>query len=256
VVAVLAVAVAIQQFGALSCSAPRLAKEISVPGTFGQAFLSAEQPAKGPRSVLISESGDNPAAGVTGTLFVSLEGGKSVFDAQRTLSSGTFGPVAPFTTGALTFTALPACTGSPDARNGSFSGRLTVRDPVLGNLTLTGSSASFAFIASGTALPGTCNGTGAMPPTASFIDGCDTPGSCSTADATNTVTFYDTSDAGTGTITSESLSFGDGSAPVSMPVGGQVTHIYAAGTYTATLTITDGQGRTYTATQPVYVANS
>jgi hypothetical protein len=151
----------IERFGELKCKEPKPPEDISVVGTFdqGQLFLSGDQPRKGKRLVLLSAFGDNPAAGVTGSMLMSLMGGKSLFDARSDLSSARIGSVAPFTRGAMSFTALPACPGSPNARNGAFSGALTMTDPVLGTITLVGSSAALPFIAIGDAIPGTCNGS-------------------------------------------------------------------------------------------------
>jgi hypothetical protein len=152
------VTVAIERFGALRCTTPRAPKEINVLGTFGQVLLSGSQPRRGLRNVFIDAGGDDPAPGVNGNLFVSLEGGKSLFSARKDMSSAHFGAVKHFTSGSLTFSALPACPGSPNARNGSFSGAMTVDDPGLGAFTLVGSSASLPWIARGNAIPGTCNG--------------------------------------------------------------------------------------------------
>jgi LPXTG-motif cell wall-anchored protein len=73
--------------------------------------------------------------------------------------------------------------------------------------------------------------------------------------ATNTGATYTFSAAGStdsdGRITGYAWDFGDGSAPTA---GEQVVHAYAAaGTYTVTLTVTDDDGATTTATREVVV---
>jgi hypothetical protein len=237
----------------VNCATPG-STGITVYGTFGPVSLSASQPGTGPRSVLISENGAKPASGISDNFTLAVKGGTSVFNAAPDLSSATIGGAAPFLSGSLAFTGLPACVGSPGARNGSFGGTLVAHDPVLGTLTLVGASATTTFIALGSAFPGACNGPNAQPATAKFTNLCSGPGICSAA-GTTTDQFYDESDPGTqGPIVSEVWSFGDGSAPVSIPSGSTVTHAYTkAGTYTVTLTMTDGQGVQHAATGTSYI---
>jgi hypothetical protein len=148
--------------GGLSCKPAKATGGINLFGQFGPDLsLSASEPATGPSEVYVFGDGDDaPARGITGSLAVSLEGAGSLFSAPSTLDSATVGAVAPYTSGSLAFSALPACPGSPDARNGSFSGTLTIDDPVLGTLALIGSQATIADISRDNAEPGDCDGLG------------------------------------------------------------------------------------------------
>jgi hypothetical protein len=234
------------------CTAPARSDE-TVLGNFGGVGLSATQPANGRRSVLISESA-KVTGRITDSFVLDARGGSSLFDAARDLGSAKIGGEGSALTGSLTFTALPPCAPGLSARNGSFSGTLVAQDPVLGTLMLSGAGATHASIALGAAVPGTCNGPGSTPPTARFSNFCSGPGFCSVSGANNADMYFDESDPGSGSIVSESWNFGDGSAPVSGPVGLSVSHAYAnPGTYTVTLTITDGQGLQYTTTGTAYI---
>ena len=241
--------------GNYSCNAAGRS-DVTVFGTLQLATISAIQPPKGRRSVFISVPGVGLPGGIKDEFELFAQGGKAVFNAPSNLDSATIGPERPYLTGSLSFTALPRCSATVAARNGSFSGVIEVHDPVLGNYGLIGSSASSAFIALGSAFPGSCNGIGSTAPAAAFTDVCSAPGTCSVSTGTNTDTFYDESTPGSETITSESWNFGDGSAPVSGPIGGQVSHTYASpGTYQVTLTITTSQNQTLTATGSSYIGS-
>jgi len=227
---------------------------VTVFGDLQLATISALQPRKGQRSIFITVPGTGLPGGIKDDFDLFAQGGKSVFNAPSSLDSATIGAERPYLTGSLSFTALPPCSTKVAARNGSFSGTLAVHDPVLGNYGLIGSSASAAFIAVGSAYPGSCNGIGSTPPSAAFTNLCSAPGTCTVTGGFNTDTFYDESSAGSEAITSESWNFGDGSAPVSGPVDGSVSHTYASpGTYTVTLTITTSQDQTITATGTSYI---
>jgi hypothetical protein len=236
-------------------SAPEAGTVLS--GRFGSLGLAAIEPARGERTVSIEAAGsDAPARGVTGELLVRLAGGPSLFDVSSGLAGATVSGAAPFTRGALSFSSVPACAGYPGARNGTFGGTLTVLDPVRGALSLVGPSASEGALTIGRAKPGPCNGIGSTPAHAGLDADCTAPGTCSVAKGTNTVLFDDTSDPGSGTIQREAITFGDGSPAAAMPVGGSVNHRYASpGTYTATLTIVDGQGSPHTASVSVYIGS-
>jgi hypothetical protein len=244
--------------GNFSCK-PTGNNDISLFGIFGpspNAFVSGTQPPRGQRSVLISVTGAPLAGGITDEFGLYSQGASKVFNAASTLSSATIGAAAPYMTGSLTFTALPPC--SPGAgRNGSFSGALVVHDPVLGVVTIAGSAATDASIALGSATPGFCNGYGSSPAVPSFTDTCSVSGDCSLSDlpGSNVVQFFDSTDAGSQTVTGESWNFGDGSPAVSGSLDQTVTHTYPATvkTYTATLTVTTSAGQVLTATQPVYI---
>jgi hypothetical protein len=244
----------LQRFGTLSCH-PSGATDVTVLGTFGGLTLSATQPAKGRRSVLISGTGATLAGGIKDEVFLDAVGGSSLFNVAPSLASATIGKAGSLLEGSMTFTGLPACAGSPGARNGSFSGSLVVRDPVLGSLTLAGSQATDGFIAMGSAVPGQCNGPNSTPATAAFTNQCSGPGICSVSSHSNTDMFVDESDPGTqGPIKSETWNFGDGTSAPGIPVGAPVSHTYAiAGTYTVTLTLIDGQGVTHKATETSYI---
>jgi hypothetical protein len=244
----------LDSYGNFACK-PSGSADISVNGTFGPLFLSATQPPRGLRSVLISGNAAPPATGITDTFLLYAEGTSKLFNAASNLSSATIGAAGSVLTGSLTFSGLPVCTGSSGAANGSFGGAMVLHDPVLGAITLTGSAATEAFIDIGSAIPGSCNGSGAVQPTVGFTNLCSSPdAACSVSAGTNTDSFYDESDAGTETITSETWSFGDGSAPVAGAVDGSVSHTYAKpGTYTVTLTITTSQGQTLQATGSSYI---
>jgi hypothetical protein len=249
-------AASLDSYGSFACK-PSGSADIAVNGTFGPLFLSATQPPKGPRSVLISGTGAPLAGGITDNFLLYAEGGSKLFTAASNLTSATVGTAGSALTGSLTFSGLPVCAGTTGAANGSFSGALVLHDPVLGSVALTGSAATNAFIQIGSAIPGTCNGSGSVQPTAGFTNICSSPDSgCSVSAGTNTDTFYDESDPGTGSITSETWSFGDGTPSVPGTVDGSVNHTYAkAGTYTVTLTITNGQGQTLTATGTSYIGS-
>jgi hypothetical protein len=139
----------VQRFGTLNCH-PSGAGDVTVYGTFGQLSLSATQPPKGRRSVLISGPATALAGGIKDELLIGAEGGSSLFNAPS-LASATIGTAGSVIMGSLAFTGLPVCSGSSGAANGSFSGALVVRDPVLGPVTLAGSQATNGFIAIGAA---------------------------------------------------------------------------------------------------------
>jgi PKD repeat protein len=75
---------------------------------------------------------------------------------------------------------------------------------------------------------------------------------------TNAVTFNDGTDAGSNTIQSETINFGDGSPVATITPGSSVMHTYASpNDYTATITVTYSNGQvgagpqTATASTPV-----
>jgi len=234
--------------------------DVTVSGTFGQVDVFGSQPRKGQRSVSVFEPGVTLAGKITDTLDVFAVGGSKLFSAPTSLASAKFGSASPYLTGSLTFTALPECSATVPARNGTFSGTLVLHDPLSGNFKIVGSQASGAYIALGDATPGFCNGIGSTPASAGFTDPCTSASddcSVSAMDSSNTVTFYDEANPGSVSIVSESWNFGDGSAPVSGPVGGSVTHTYTTappgGTYTVTQSVTTSQGQVLTSSQLVYI---
>jgi hypothetical protein len=249
----------------LKCHPPEASsREIDLIVDFGQGpsisasslSLFANQPPRGQRMLDITGFADHPGQGITGTVGAFFEGGASLFSAASNLSSAHVGADRPLLTGQLKFTALPACPGSPDAVNGTLSGRLVLHDPVLGKLSIPTGTLQAASLIRGNGSPPSCNGPGSQLAKASFGDDCNAPGICSVSGQTNTVDFYDTSNPGTQQITSESWSFGDGSPPLAGTPGGQVSHTYTSpGTYTVTLTITTTSGQTSTATNTVYIGS-
>jgi len=246
----------INQMGAYKCKSTATAKLISLIVDYktDEASLFASQPVRGKRTVSINYTLAGPD-GTTRTIDLFSQGGAKVFNAASDLGSAIVRAHPPALTGSLKFSALPACPGDPNARNGSLSGALTLRLPFARPLTLGSSKVSMAFIARGSAGPGSCNGALAVPPSVSFTHGCNMPGDCSVSGASNTVTFYDTPSPGTEGVTAETWSFGDGtSAPGTLD--GSVTHTYAnPGTYTVTLTLTTGTGQRYSSTGTVYIGS-
>ena len=220
----------------------------------GSFILDAVQPTRGAAELdLLRQAGDAPAAGVTGTTELQVSGASGYVvtspDGSATIANG-----APFSTGALTFAALPACPEA-SAVNGNLGGTLTIADPLEGALTINGAAASRAYSGIGASRPGLCNGPGSAPVAPSVVTSCNLANeNCSVSAGAASATFFDETSPGTQTITSELLDFGDGSAPVPVANYGSVRHTYAsAGTYTATLTVSDATGATTTSTTPVYI---
>ncbi len=238
-----------QQCPALQATAGRwLTADIGVD------TLNADQPNRGAAQLeIVDPSGDNPSPGLQGVLEVQL-GGRAALSLGGASGSARIGSDTRLTAGSLGFVALPACPGD-SAQNGTLSGTLTIEDPLLGPLEIAGANASAAFTGQGRAAPGTCDGPGSEPVFPNLITSCDSANAgCSVRADDSVATFFDETSPGTQTITAEVLNFGDGSTPVPISNFGSVQHSYAdAGSYTATLTVTDAVGTTFNATVPVVI---
>ncbi|HET9074681.1 MAG TPA: PKD domain-containing protein [Solirubrobacteraceae bacterium] len=237
--------------GRFSCAVPRAPRAVNFSAGFGpRTFMFATKPARGLRTVFLSEN-FAPAQGITGVFSVNESGGPRLFALTR--HGARIGDLGPLARGGLTITSLPVCTGANRAaHNTSLSGMITVKAPVLGTVSFSPGSATNAFLARGSALPGQCNGYGSVPLTPKVDNSCSTQGLCAVSDGTNADTFYDLSNPGTQHVISETINFGDGTTGTF--TNGQVAHTYAqAGTYTATVTITTDNGQTQTTTTPVYI---
>jgi hypothetical protein len=220
----------------------------------GPFILNAVAPEHGAAVLdIFDQTEDTPAAGITGSLQLEV-GGRQAYAVTSASGSATLGAGAPFTTGSLAFSPLPACPGYA-AESGNVTGTLTINDPLFGPLVISGEDASVAFSGEGTAHSGVCNGPGSDPVQPSMVTSCNLVSSdCSISAGTGAATFFDETSPGTQTITSEQVNFGDGSAPVPITNYGSVQHGYTtAGTFTATLTVTDSSGTTTTSTTPVYI---
>jgi hypothetical protein len=246
--------------GTLTCKPPKAtnAYEFDANFTNPSAFVLASENTDGKDAnvSIANETPDSPATHVTGTSFIQLgkKGVTSVSAGQATINA-----LKGFTTGSLSFAANPACTSSPNAWSGTLNGSLTVNDPVFGSYTLNGSSAQSPTLGLNAASPGDCDGPNYQPLTAAVDNACSSqPSPCSVQYGTNAVTFNDGTDAGSNTIQSETINFGDGSPVATITPGSSVMHTYASpNDYTATITVTYSNGQvgagpqTATASTPV-----
>ncbi len=244
----------ISRLSNLNCKGGSLPKSTQLTGLFGQnLFLSAARYKK--RSEVSISDAFSPASGVSGEFFLDLTGTAKQFNINKTTATVT--NLKPFASGKLVATKLGSCIGdTTKAVNATFSGAITVKSPVLGNLTYGSSNATSANIGpSGAAFPAQCNGYGSMPLTAGIDSSCnDATYPCSIADGVNNVTFTDTSTPGTQNVVSESINFGDNSTGTVS--NGSATHTYASpGTYTATVTIQTSDGQTEMASTTVYIGS-
>lgn len=130
----------IERSGTVHCKpTPGEQRFVYFDAPFNGAFLGAEQPPSGPRTVQIGEP-DDPGSGVVGNVFASFSGKSSLFNAAPGFGSATIGADPPLLTGSMSFTATSPCTSG--TRTGTLSGTLVLHDPVLGALTLAGSQTS------------------------------------------------------------------------------------------------------------------
>jgi hypothetical protein len=242
---------AIERLPGVRCPAPA-GSGWSLHASFGHVGLGGWQTTDGARHLLVVDPDEAPGAGVIGDMTLATVGA-SAFSIAPRRGTAAVGPRPPALTGGLSFTALPACAGSPEARNGTFTGTLVVHDPIFGAVTLRGTRATSAYIARTARAPGLCNGVDALPPRAAFDDSCAVDSVCAIDLGTNTATFTDDSDPGTESIVGESWSFGDGTVAPGR-VGGQVRHAYAnPGVYSVTLTLIDSLGHHERTTHTVYI---
>ena len=235
-----------------NCKGSALPKETDFFGQFGQyQSIEASLPKKGLRDVFISDE-FAPAAGVTGSMLIELEGTAKTFNIAKGV--GTLTNVKPYAAGKLTLSEQPTCIGdTAGTHNVLIGGALTVKSPVLGTLSFAAANATSGSIGPGDTFPGSnCNGIGAMALTPSISNTCAMDGTCSIQYATNADSFFDESTDGTQTVVSETIDFGDGTTGTF--TNGEADHTYAAaGTYTATITIETSNGQTQTTTTPVYI---
>jgi hypothetical protein len=220
----------------------------------GAAVLDASVPAHSAAQLEIEDPDvDEPAPGISDTLQLQASG-RGAYASTNADGSARLGSGAPFTSGSLSFRALAACPGD-SAENGTLSGTLTIHDPLLGSVAVSGTDASLAFTGQGTARPGGCNGLSAEPVEPALLSTCSyTPSGCSVSGGSGAVTLFDETDPGTQTISSETVNFGDGSPTAPIANYGTVSHAYAAsGTYTVTLTVTDAMGASSSTTILVYI---
>jgi hypothetical protein len=244
----------ISKISNLNCKTQSVPKTTGLFADFGQnQFLDASLAKKGRREIFLSDS-FAPATGVTGQMFLDILGKAKQFTLAK--GAGTLTNLKPFASGKLTLSELPVCSGSkPGAQNVTLSGAITVNSPVLGAVSFAASNASTAYVATGSAFPGECNGYGSTPLTAGIDSSCDDASvPCSISDGENDVSFEDTSNDGTQTVLSETIDFGDGSTGTL--TNGSTDHTYASpGTYTATVTIMTSDGNTETASTTVYITS-
>ncbi len=221
----------------------------------GSTIVAADQPVEGPATLDILDvaDGDDPAPGIQGVLGLQLSG-RAALAVDASTGAARLGALTPLTTGSLSFTPVAACPGA-SAQNGVLGGSLTIADPLLGLRRIIGADADSAYTGMGAALPGSCNGLGSEPVEPELIDTCnDANAGCSLSTDSATATFFDETSAGTQAISGETIDFGDGSAPVAISNYGATTHAYAgAGTYTASLSVTDATGTVSTVSTPVVI---
>jgi hypothetical protein len=220
----------------------------------GPFILDAVRPVHGsPQLAIYDAFGDDLPSGLTGTLELALSGPR-VYDVTGTDGTAEMTAPAPLATGSLGFVPVAACPGDT-AQDGTLSGTLTIDDPLLGALAIVGGSAESAFSGIGAAQAGTCDGPGSEPMLPDLVSSCDqVNAACSVAAGTNTATFFDETDPGSQSISTEAVNFGDGSPPVTITPGASVQHTYAQpGVYTATLAVRDAVGTTATATATVFI---
>jgi hypothetical protein len=236
----------------LNCKAAPLTKETTFFAQFGSdQFIDAYLPKRGAREVFIGDE-FTPATGVTGSMFIDVEGTKKTFNIAKSVATLT--NVKPFASGSLTAAEQPTCTGDkPGTHNVLLTGALTVKSAVLGTLSYGAANATGGSIGPEDGSTSQCDGIGAVPLTPSVSNTCDMDMICSVQDATNGDSFFDQSTDGTQNIVSETINFGDGT-PDGTFTNGEVDHTYATpGTYTATVTIVTSNGQTQTTTTPVYI---
>lgn len=226
-----------------TCPALQAPNGRELTADIGRYILDADQPSVGAAQLdIIDAAVDDPGPGLAGVLSLHMSG-DAALAVDAATGSARIGAATGLTAGSLSFVPLAPCAGA-SAQNGSLSGSLTIDDPVLGPQRILGAAADSAYTGEGTAVPGGCNGPGSRPLEPELISTCDSADAgCSVTGTGATATFFDESSAGTQTVTAETLDFGDGSAPVALSLGAALQHDYgAAGTYLATLTITDAAG--------------
>ncbi len=188
------------------------------------------------------ENGDRPAKGIFGDTSFLLTGPSKLFTWSHNLMHAAVKVKSKEVTGSFRFTGLAMCPGSPDARNGTLAGTLSIDDPILGKVRLNGTRATNAGLSGPKGNPGICNGIGKIE--VKVVNSCAKKlDGCKASFLRNKVTVVDESYSGTEKISSETVNFGDGSKPVKIRLDGYVKHTYKRpGTYRVTLTLKGSKG--------------